>query len=253
MGLRLPERVFYSLKDIESLWGVSLSEIMQWILYGDLNACVWLPLTVVYKVTEEFDEGRIIQTKELCHKEGFINVHSHNCRNLFRHEQTELRAFCDAHGEGNYLLPDEGLSFFIKTSELVILEEERKRFERDYTGLGEMKRPRSIGLRDIDLLNPFDPSFKTVRYEGSEYQFGDIQAAVLQKLYEASQRGELWINGKRLLAQAGSQSLNVSNVFKRNRIWRKLITSDGRGRYRLSEAFLKSILKVRGNVPCINS
>ncbi|MGJ8678486.1 MAG: hypothetical protein ACSHX0_13310 [Akkermansiaceae bacterium] len=244
MALRLPERVFYRLKDIESLWGVSLSEIMQWILYGDLNACVWLPLSVVYQVTEKLEGNRIIQTRELCHKEGYMYVCRHDCRNLFRYGKTELRAFCDAHGERNYLLPDEGLSFFVEASELVILEEDRKSFEQNYKELRTINK--QTGLQDVDFLNMFDPSFKTVRYEGGEYQFGDIQAAVLQKLYEAAESRELWVNGKLLLAQAGSQSLNVANVFKRNRIWRKLITSDGRGRYRLSDTFLASIHRMGG-------
>jgi len=240
MTLRLPGRVFYSLQEMESLWNVNSSNINQWLVHGDLHASVWLPLTVIYEISEQLEGNRIIQTRELLYKEGYMQVCHYDCRSLFRYGKVELRAFCNEYGERSYVLPDEGLSFFVQASELVILEEERMRFERDYRGLAsELKTPSE--LRNFRFEGTFDRSFKTVHYEGQEYLFGDIQAAVLRKLYEIADTESPWMHGKQLLAYAGSTSLRMVNNFKRIRIWRTLITSDGRGRYRLSEGFLASI------------
>jgi len=243
MALSIPERVFYSLKDIEFLWGVSSSEVSQWLMHGDLNASVWLPLMSLYRVTEKLEENRIIEEKELCHKEGYMKVCRHDCRNLFRYGKTELRTFASGRGQHSYVMPKNGLGFFVKASELIILEEERQRFEQGYEGLVRRQDLREVGLKCVSRSQNFDATFKTVFYEGKYYQFGDIQAAVLQKLYETASSQNPWANGKRLLAEVGSQSLHVANVFKR-RVWKELITSDGRGRYRLNEAFLASIYQL---------
>ena len=64
---RLPERVFYSLNDIEKLWHADPSDLKQWLMHGQLKAHIWLPMMSVYEIREETEGARIIITKQLQH------------------------------------------------------------------------------------------------------------------------------------------------------------------------------------------
>lgn len=237
MGKPLPQRVFYSLTDIQQLWGVTQSELRQWLAYGELTACVWLPLMIFYEVIEEAEGNRLVLTRNPIHKEGYMPVFPHHCRSLFSNEQTCLREFPNDEANGRYALPDTAEGFQIKFSDLLILHDERIRFETEH----EVALPISPPSRLAGGPNPLDPTFRNICYQGKHYRFGDVQAAVLRLLYEATLAGTDWQNGKKLLESAGSRSFTVSNIFKRNKIWRQLVESDGRGLFRLNKKFLESI------------
>ena len=70
----------------------------------------------------------------------------------------------------------------------------------------------------------------------AEFHFGDMQAAVVRELHRASLTPEPWCSGKVLLHQAGSDSGNVGDLFRRHRnpSWRDLIEYRHNGKYRLS-------------------
>ena len=73
----LPERVFYSLSDIQTAWQISSSDIRQWLMHGQIRANVWLPLMSVYEIKEQAEGNRIILTKELRHWEGYTPLYPH--------------------------------------------------------------------------------------------------------------------------------------------------------------------------------
>jgi hypothetical protein len=52
-------------------------------------------------------------------------------------------------------------------------------------------------------------------------------------LDEAATSSNPWREGKLILGEAGSASTRMADVFKSQPHWRRLIDSDGRGRYRL--------------------
>ncbi len=223
----LPERIFYTLSDIGSAWNVDVSEIAQWLMHGELRAHVWLPMMSVYEICEEAEGARLVMTRSLRHFEGYAPVFAHHCRSLLKRERIQLREFAKREGDGRYRLPDSAEDIPLCVSDLVILKEERARFEKRHS---------------ITSPSPqIDQDFRTVTVAGREHCFGEIQGAILRLLYEAAQSGDSWCNGKQLLREAGSESYSISNIFKRNPVWRQLIKSDGRGRYRASDELLKSI------------
>lgn len=244
--LGLPERVFYSTNELQDLWELSASDIKYYLLQGFLVAHVWLPMMSVYEVLMETEGNRIICTKELKHWEGYTPLYSHQCRTLYKTGKVYLRDFMCAEGNKKLFLPETAYSVPIHLSDIVILNDERRRFEKEhkFICLSSCRTKidgRVIGAVPIKQTSHFEQAFRKVYHGGINFSFGTIQATVLQQLYEAANSGEPWQNGKKLLERAGSLSFTMQNVFKSNPHWRKLIDSDGRGEYRLHESFISSM------------
>lgn len=81
-----------------------------------------------------------------------------------------------------------------------------------------------------------EADYSHVDFNGSSYAFGSLQARVIGKLHQASMTASPWLVGKQLLDDVGSSSQSLSQLFKSKPTWKKLIDSDGRGRYRLKAA-----------------
>lgn len=242
----LPERVFYSLNDIEKLWHADPSDLKQWLMHGQLKAHVWLPMISLYEIKEETDGARIILTKELRHWEGYTPLYPHHCRKIFRSGTVYLREFLCAQQNSKLALPATSESLRFTLSDLVILNEERKCFEEQHhikeTCVCNVKIIGRVGkTQPVFKITDYDPTFRKIDFNGQKHSFGDMQADVIRQLYEGATNGVPWQNGKQLLAKAGSQSFTLSNIFKRNPLWRHLIISDGRGMYRLNDSFLESV------------
>jgi hypothetical protein len=240
-----PARVFYSLRDIKKLWSVHDSDLRQWLINGDLKSYVWLPMMSVYEICEETHGAKITLTKELKHWEGYSLLYPHHCRSIFKSGKVYLRDFMREDHTYKLSLPDTADSIKVTVDDLVILRSEKERFEKQHKSseqnICQVKIIGRIGKnRKIDKT-VFDPTFKNISYNGKKYNFGSMQASIIRQLYDAARNGEPWQNGKQLLAKAGSQSFTISNIFKRNPLWRQIIISDERGSYRLDENFLKSI------------
>lgn len=243
MGRQLPQRIFYSLPELERLWNVSTAEVKQWLVHGELAASVWLPLMVFHEVREQDGGDHLVLSRSLLHREGYTRLSSHHCRALFAKGQHCLREFPNSAGDGRYVLPDAADCFCINLSELVVLHEDRLCFESEH-GMnfisGSSADP-TQGTRK-NATHAFDPSFKILWHQGQYYSFGDMQAKVVRLLYEAAEEGEPWQNGKRILGKVGSQSYSLSNVFKRHPAWGKnFIQTDKSGSYRLSNLLLSSL------------
>lgn len=78
--------------------------------------------------------------------------------------------------------------------------------------------------------------FTCVLFNGQEYTFGVMQAKVLERLWKAYQDGVPWVYGKHILSDIGSGSERIQSIFSHNKYWRRLVLSDGNGKYRLNLA-----------------
>ena len=244
--LGLPERVFYSTNELQALWELNASDIQYYLLQGFLIAHVWLPMMSVYEEITEIEGNRIICMRDLKHWEGYTPLYSHQCRTLYRTGKVYLRDFMSSEGNKKMFLPDTANSVPIHINDIVILNEERQRFEREhkFVSLSSCRVKvdgKVIGAVTTKRPSYFEQAFRKVHHAGIDFSFGNIQASVLQQLYDAAQSGEPWQSGKKLLERAGSVSFTMQNVFKSNPHWRKLIDSDGRGEYRLQESFITAL------------
>lgn len=237
MRKRLPDRQFYALADLKKCWQISRSELQQWLTNGDLKAHVWLPLMSAYKITELRDGSAIKLAPELCHWEGYILFSRHACMRLLKTGEIRVREFSASISGDRYCLPETADDITIKIDDLVILSEERVRFEKAHEFQGVCNHIRPVTLDRSSLKDTqgtyIDPTFKIVTHEGVEHRMGNIQADVLRQLCESAKHGSPWQHGKQLLHLAGSQSYSLSNLFKHKPIWKELIESDGRGLYRI--------------------
>lgn len=256
--IRLPERVFYTHEELQSVWELSESDINQYLMHGSLTAHVWLPMMSIYEVVEEQDGARIFLTKNLTHWEGYTPLYAHQCRTLFKTGEVYLREFmCRNCIESlispevsrcnkKLLLPESVSSVRVGIDDLVIMSEEKKRFETEHNFLTASSCRVKVMGRIVGVQKPknhsyFEQGFRKAHHDGIDFKFGEIQAAVMQQLYDAAIEGDPWQNGKQLLNKAGSSSFTMQNVFKSNIHWRKLVESDERGSYRLQPSFMASM------------
>lgn len=126
--LSLPERVFYTRNELQSIWELSESDVTQYLMHGSLAAHIWLPMLSVYEVVEEVEGARIILTKSLKHWEGYTPLYTHQCRTLFKTGKVYLREFMCSESNKKLILPESVNSIRINIQDVVILNEERKRF-----------------------------------------------------------------------------------------------------------------------------
>jgi len=244
--LSMPEKIFYTRDELQKSWQLGESDITQYLMHGSLTAYIWLPMMSIYEVYEQVEGARIVLTKNLRHWEGYTPLYAHQCRTLFKTGEVYLREFMCLEGSKKLTLPETAEGIRITIQDLVVLSEEKKRFEDEHRSatlnnchlkiVGRIKN-----TAPVKRYSYFEQGFRKVHHDGIDFRFGAIQASVLQQLYEFALEGDPWQNGKQLLEKAGSQSFTMQNVFKSNSHWRKLIESDERGAYRLQEFFISSI------------
>lgn len=237
MASNLPKKEFFTPSDIREFWNTTYSDLRHWLVSGYLCSHAWLPLTSVYAGMD--NDPDTIEPEKPIHLEGYIRISGSQCYRLFRQGFILIREFVDADCGKRFRLPGTADDFPVYLDDLVILESEQIRFEREY-GL-RREQAQINATAGISKDWDFTPSFRKVRIAGRGYSFGEIQSRLLRQLYDAAGTDDPWLCGKQILKQAGSQSFTLANVFKRNPAWRNLIVSDGRGSYRMCERFLSSI------------
>ena len=112
----------------------------------------------------------------------------------------------------------------VRLGQLVIRREERDRVEAEHGRAGN-------SVAD-GIAFQHDDDFRNLRLGQLRVTLGRLQGAVVKHLYEASRSGDGWCFGKSVLAEVGSTSKRMSDVFKSKPEWALLFESDGRGRYR---------------------
>lgn len=224
----LEDTSFYELSELSSEWEACSGKLKRWLISGVLKPHVWLPVLIVLKRCRLADAPAEVTQNDYDHYEGFIPLNGQHCQRMYRLGQLSLRDFRSGCGDYHYQLPDSSDDILIKPEDLIILDEDKQRFEQKH-------------LAAKDLEQVFDPEFRIVEVDGIAYRFGEMQSAILRRLHAAAIDGEPWQNGKKLLHAVGSESFSLSNVFKHKPVWRKLVQSDSRGHYRISPEILKNV------------
>ena len=76
--------------------------------------------------------------------------------------------------------------------------------------------------------------FTCFMWHGKEYKFGELQAKVIKRLWQAREDGHPWVYGKRILRDIGSTSYRIRDIFNHNKYWHRIIQSDKTGKYKLN-------------------
>lgn len=78
--------------------------------------------------------------------------------------------------------------------------------------------------------------FRSVRWFGKNYEFSPAQSLIVQALWHAWLNGTPRMGAKSLIRAANMVSDKVSDLFKDHRAWNKMICTDNKGNYWLSES-----------------
>ncbi len=219
------DKEYDRLNSLRRNWGLTRDDIYYAIENDLLRASVWL--------SHRYMERGIIKLQKIIferheHKEGFVGLRPKDFRRIYSAGSAELRVFRSAIHDGQILrLTDEPyqLPLMVHMRDIVVLREDRQNFESVYK---------------IDKAPPAKanftaaPDYRHIALSGVEYQFGDVQAAVIRQLHAVAATANPWVHGKKLLNGTNSKATRLRDVFKSKSDWNKLIVSDRRGYYRLN-------------------
>ena len=229
-------RQFYRFSEVVEGCGISRTGLDNCILSGVIRVHAWMYPSCVYKVTEVQHGSQVLFHKEDTVVEGYVAVSSSDYRRILQKGKACIRSF--SNDDGMYCLRWGHPDATICMDDLVILASEKKKID-------QYLKQQAGADHVIGMLKPepsetpatFDATFVHVHFKGRDFVFGEKQAKIVRGLYEAAQSGHPWITGQKLLQRANSFSFKMKNIFARQKYWRELIISDGRGQYRLHEDF----------------
>ncbi|MDP2357726.1 MAG: hypothetical protein Q8M31_16905 [Beijerinckiaceae bacterium] len=155
---------------------------------------------------------------------GLVDLSERDVHQVFRAGETQVRAFHVDDGYCHVVEPSDPVS--LRREDLLVRQEERTKVERHILKADRETPP------TWDVMQTND--YQQVSFSGLQFHFGPIQASVVRILDSAARDGSPWRHGKLVLAEAGSASVRMADIFKSQPDWRRLILSDGRGRYRLA-------------------
>ena len=222
----LAGKAYYGLDEIQARFGLSRRDLSYLIETGLLKASVRVWDVLIEEGCYERDaDGRSFRLPtDHRHFSGLLDLRAKDAYRLFRDQVAIVDAFDAAEGEYVVLLrPEDGLE--VRLDELVVRREERDRFARE-----QRPAPPQVNGQAFRVVG----DYKEVIISGRVFHLGPCQAEVVRLLHEAARTAEPWRHGKAVLAAAGSSSTRMADLFKSQRHWRELITSDGRGHYRLA-------------------
>ncbi|MDA0782801.1 MAG: hypothetical protein O2942_11130 [Proteobacteria bacterium] len=231
-----PEREYYYLDEVINHWGVSNVDIEYLIENGHLTACFFLlNVDVEVGTYEKTADGRYSAVShEIIKYRGLHQLLPDDCRKIFRRGKTKIHYFHVGNPqEYCKIRKDNGIT--VQKSDLVIVREEKSRYETEYD-FDHKKKNNVCSIVKSKSKTTFyqENDYHHIEYDELVFEFGMIQAKIIETLHIASKTNHQWVHCKPLLDKAGSTSTRIRDLFKSKKDWQKLILSDGKGKYRLN-------------------
>lgn len=223
--MSLIDKAYFTLEEIGERWQLPHRDLA----YLGENGLLRLSVRVfgVHMESGFFEESadgewfRVAQDR--CRFTGLQDLIERDVFRLFREGQVEVGCFHAPEREYRDLLePTE--TVWIRPLDLLVRREERDRVESQHLIVRKGSSPPSLRQSN---------DYRQVHSAGLLFNLGPVQARVVKLLHEAATSSNPWREGKLILGEAGSASTRMADVFKSQPHWRRLIDSDGRGRYRL--------------------
>ena len=211
---------YYTLQELAEAWDLPPADLRYVIETGLLTVSVLIVGALMeLGCYERMAEDRAVSIPyDRLHHDGVLDLHKRDVACLFREGQIAPRHFRMGDGYARLLREEDVIA--IRAEDLLVRDEERRRFEQE-----------TLARLSSDAIGYGD--FTDFVVKGRRYRFTVTQGRVLAFLHDAAQRGRPWQPGKAVLAASGSSSLKLCHLFKRHPEWRDLVETDGHGRYRL--------------------
>jgi hypothetical protein len=216
------------LDEIAQAWGSSIPELASFVMDDLLQISVMaLFVHVEIGVYEEADHGYDVIPTEFKILSGLQPVHRNDLWPVFQNGSNEINSFRPIEGADYVSFMDDQPPMRITLKDLLVSTADRRSFETKY-GFGQGSEADSTP----EPMFTHNSNYTQVCLNGQKFTFGYCQAAVVRQLHRASETDQEWVDGKVLLRESGAESRRLVDLFK-HKDWRKLIVSDGNGRYRL--------------------
>ncbi|MEM7617127.1 MAG: hypothetical protein AAF195_01960 [Pseudomonadota bacterium] len=230
----IPLRDYFYLKEVADYWKISTLDLEYMIENAYLTACFFLlDVEIEYGGYEKTPDGKcslIPYEKSYCR--GLYPLLPDDCRKIFRRGSTKISYFNFKNPNEYYKISkNNGLKIF--REDLVITADEKNLFEKNMLFSQENKTSKVTALHD-NIFFYHENNYHHVEYNNLVFEFGMIQAKIIEILHAASVTDQPWVHCKRLLDRAGSNSPRIRDLFKAKYGWRNMILSDGKGNYRLN-------------------
>lgn len=222
----LSDKAYFGLDEIQARFGLSRRDLAYLIENGLLKTSVrvWHVLVEEGYYEHDAQAGHFRVPCDQRHVSGLLDLYTWDAYRLFRDQAALIDSFDAAEGDYCVLLrPEDGIE--VRLDDLVVRREERDRFAREH----RPPTPRCNGQAFTVVGD-----YKEVIVNGRSFHLGSCQAKVVRLLHAAAKTKDPWRHGKVVLADAGSLSTRMADLFKSQRHWRELIESDRRGHYRLA-------------------
>lgn len=220
------DKLYFTLREIAERWHVQMDDLAYMAENGELRVSVRL-------YTVHLEEGIYEHDTRDWHPyripfdqswfSGLQDLTACDAHRVFLHGEARVTHF-HAPGDAYVEIIEPSEEVMVQLRQLVIRREERDRVEAAHRKDGNTVAE--------GIAFQHDDDFRHVRLGELRVSLGRVQAAVMKRLYEASRSGEGWCFGKTLLAEVGSASKRMADVYKSKPVWTSFIESDGRGRYR---------------------
>jgi hypothetical protein len=220
------DKLYFGLEEIADRWQVRMPDLAYMAENGDLRVSVRLYSVRleegIYEPDTRDGHPHRIPFDQLWFS-GLQDLTACDAHRVFLHGEARVTHF-HAQGDAYVEIIEPSEEVVVQLRQLVIRLEERDRIEDAHGRAGN-------SVAD-GIAFQHDDEFRDLRLGQLRVSLGRVQAAVMKRLYEASRFGDGWCFGKTLLAEVGSASKRMSDVFKSKPVWTSFIESDGRGRYR---------------------
>lgn len=169
-----------------------------------------------------------------CEMNGIFPISLKSARQIILNRVTELNTLLPTQKDCDYIKLGESLK--IGLEDLVVLEKDKERVEKDFGFLDSIRKVKNISPADnIDdfFIEELPNGHTRFCYHGKTYTYGRVQASIIKQLYDAAKDGRIWMYGKTLLKNAGSSSFRLGDIFKPHRDWMEIVKGNNQGLYRL--------------------
>jgi hypothetical protein len=221
----LPEKEYFTLREIERRWRVEREDTVYYAENGLLEVSTRVRRVVLDTGFVEVDgEGRWFKILEDRYRfSGLVALHEHDLTEIFLSGAAWIHSFrAEQERYLDVVQPEDGIN--LRVNALVVTRAERDRFEREHGLSGEIQNLRAhleMAARTVECSE--DGGWIKVR--SREYLFtGFFQKGVVRQLYEAWREGTPRVRTQSLLEDIGSRSKQISHVFSgADPRWREII------------------------------
>lgn len=225
--MSFPNKIYLSLNEVSVRWNRKVKDVEYCIENGLLAAHI-----KVCSIKLETQSNA--NTVSECEFTGCKRLKPEDCHILFRHYKRAIYGFFNDNTslEERLVHPER---LIISKVDLIIFLKDIQSFERKYNlnyeetqlPLWDNNQPEPI--QNVAISNDCD----IFRIGKDFYTFGPIQARIIKELQKAATTPNPWLLGKNLLADSGSRTQHLKDLFKSHPILPRL-KYKAKGYYRLS-------------------